>query len=126
MVLSSAGYADKWNKLTFSEDIALGIAELNKYCLLHDVKVEDVLWANGVVQEELKAGDFVYLPANQIDMLSIWQNKGAWSPTALIPVNSAAAAKRAENEIKEVKPEVKESCGVKVVQSVETSIFPSE
>ncbi len=95
MALTGVSYADKWNKLTFTEDVALGLADLEQYCVLHDVKAEDVLWANGVDKETLKAGDFIYLPANQVDMLSIWQHKGAWNATALVPVTSAAAAKRA-------------------------------
>ncbi|MBQ6434376.1 MAG: M23 family metallopeptidase [Synergistaceae bacterium] len=121
MAFTGVSYADKWNKLIFNDDIAQGISELNQYCLLHDIKAEDVLWANGLVQEELKAGDFVFLPVNQIDMLSIWQNKGAWKPTALIPVNSEAAAKRAEKEVKgevEVKEVVKEVKKAEVVKKV--------
>ena len=66
MAFTGVSYADKWNKLIFNDDIAQGISELNQYCLLHDIKAEDVLWANGLVQEELKAGDFVFLPVNQM------------------------------------------------------------
>lgn len=95
MVFTGVSHADKWNKLTFTEDVSLGLAELERYCLLHDVKAKDVLWANGVEKENLKAGDFIYLPANQIDMLSIWQNKGALNATALMPLKSAVAAKHA-------------------------------
>ena len=95
MVFTGVSSADKWNKLTFAEDVSLGLAELEQYCLLHDVKAKDVLWANGVEKENLKAGDFIYLPANQIDMLSIWQNKGALNATALMPFKSAVAAKHA-------------------------------
>lgn len=94
IILVSTAYADKWKIMKFTEDISLGMAELEQYCALHDVKIDDVLWANGISQEDIKAGLEIYLPANQIDMFSIWQNKGAWKPTALIPVTSGAAAKR--------------------------------
>ena len=98
LMLAGESYAAKWKTLTFGEDISKTLEELNHYCAVHDMKIEDVLWANKTSESELKAGQVIYLPANHADMLSIWQNIGAWQPTALIPVNSKAAAKRAEAE----------------------------
>ncbi len=99
IVAMTAGtaFAEKWQELIFTEDINMGLAELSQYCMLHDITVADVLWANSIESGDIKPGQSVYLPANQADMLAIWQNRGAWKPTALIPVNSAAAAKRAVN-----------------------------
>ncbi len=94
LMIAGEAFAAKWQTLTLSDDIAKGIEELNQYCIMHDMKPEDVLWANKTNSEELKAGQVIYLPQNQADMLSIWQNIGAWKPTALVPVNSAAAANR--------------------------------
>lgn len=92
-----AGSADaaKWKELVFTDDVSLGMAELTQYCSMHDITVADVLWANSLDSADIKAGSSVYLPASHADMLAIWQHKGAWQPTALIPVTSAAAAKRA-------------------------------
>ena len=94
LMIAGESYAAKWQTMTFSDDTSKGLEELNNYCALHDFKIEDVLWANKTSQEELKAGQVIYLPANHADMLSIWQNVGAWQPTALVPKNSAAAANR--------------------------------
>ena len=98
LMIAGESYAAKWKTLTFGDDIAKTLEELNQYCMMHDMKPEDVLWANKTSESELKAGQVIYLPANHADMLSVWQNVGAWQPTALIPVNSKAAAKRAEAE----------------------------
>ena len=98
LMIAGESYAAKWKTLTSGEDIAKTLEELNQYCVMHDMKPEDVLWANKTSESELKAGQVIYLPANHADMLSVWQNVGAWQPTALIPVNSKAAAKRAEAE----------------------------
>lgn len=98
LMMTGESYAAKWKTLTLGEDISKTLEELNQYCIMHDMKTEDVLWANKTSESELKAGQVIYLPANHADMLSIWQNVGAWQPTALIPVNSKAAAKRAEAE----------------------------
>ena len=94
LMLAGESYAAKWQTMTLGEDISKTFEELNQYCVVHDMKVEDVLWANKTSQSELKSGQVIYLPANHADMLSIWQNVGAWQPTALVPVTSAAAAKR--------------------------------
>lgn len=94
LMLAGESYAAKWQTMTFGEDVSKTLEELNQYCAVHDMKIEDVLWANKTSQSELKAGQVIYLPANHADMLSIWQNVGAWQPTALVPVNSAAAARR--------------------------------
>ena len=95
LIFAAGASAAKWETLIFSEDINLGMLELEKYCTLHDVSVSDVLWANSIdSSEDIKAGSSIYLPANQTDLLSIWQNGGAWKPTALVPVTSAAAANK--------------------------------
>ena len=95
VILAGNASAAKWKELVFSNDVGLGMAELTQYCMLHDITVADVLWANSIDSADLKAGQSIYLPANHADMLAIWQHKGAWQPTALVPVTSAAAAKRA-------------------------------
>ncbi|MBQ7196202.1 MAG: M23 family metallopeptidase [Synergistaceae bacterium] len=95
LVLAAHAHAAKWETLVFNEDVNLGFIELDRYCLLHDISVADVLWANSIASSaDVKAGTSIYLPANQADMLAIWQNQGAWKPTALVPVTSAAAAKK--------------------------------
>ena len=86
----------KWKELFFTEDVNLGLAELTQYCMLHNVTVSDVLWANSISSDDIKAGSSIYLPENHADLLAIWQHKGAWQkPSALLPLTSAAAAKRA-------------------------------
>ena len=95
----------KWKQLVFTDDISAGLSELAQYCMAHDVSVADVLWANSTESGDIKPGQALYLPENHADMLAIWQHKGAWQPTALVPVTSAAAAKRAaknESLLKEV------------------------
>ncbi len=95
LTLTTSSYAAKWEKLVFDEDINMGLAELDRYCMLHDISVADVLWANSITSSsDIQAGTSIYLPANQADMLAIWQNQGAWKPTALVPMNSAAHAKK--------------------------------
>lgn len=106
LMLSGESFAAQWQTMTFGEDVSKTLEELNQYCAVHDMKIEDVLWANKTTQSELKAGQVIYLPANHADMLSIWQKVGAWQPTALVPVNSAAAAKRlTESDKPETKTE---------------------
>ena len=94
VLLAGTSHAAKWKELVFNEDINMGLAELSQYCMLHDITVADVLWANSIESADIKPGQSVYLPVSQADMLAIWQHKGAWQPTALVPVTSAAAAKR--------------------------------
>ncbi len=94
LMIAGEAFAAKWQTMTISDDVSKALEDLNQYCLMHDIKPEDVLWANKTSAEALKAGQVIYLPANHVDMLSIWQNVGAWQPTALVPVNSAAAANR--------------------------------
>ncbi len=72
-------YADKWVIMTFNDDIVNGLQELEKYCVTHDVKVEDVMWANNTSIENLKPGTKIYLPKNQIDLIGIWQHIGSWN-----------------------------------------------
>ena len=87
--------AAKWKELVFTDDIEQGMAELTHYCNLRGLTVADVLWANNAESADIQAGKSLYLPANHAELLAIWQNRGAWQPTALVPVTSAAAAKRA-------------------------------
>ena len=96
-VVMMTGCADaaKWKEFTFTEDVSLGLAELAQYCNVHDVKMNDIFWANSVTSADITAGKVLYLPANHAELLAIWQHTGAWQPTALVPVTSAAAAKRA-------------------------------
>ncbi|MBR4195974.1 MAG: peptidoglycan DD-metalloendopeptidase family protein [Synergistaceae bacterium] len=94
LTFSGSAYAAKWKELVFS-DADSGMAELEQYCMTHDVTVADVLWANSIDSADIKPGQSLYLPANHAELLAIWQHKGAWQPTALVPVTSAAAAKRA-------------------------------
>ena len=97
LTITSASYAAKWKTLVFSDDVATGFKELAEYCdNIDDVTVDDVLWANNMTSSsDVKVGDEIYLPANHRDLLAIWQNKGAWDAKALVPITSAAAAKRA-------------------------------
>ena len=103
VMIAGNSEAAKWKELVFTDDINSGLAELTQYCMSHNVTVADVLWANSVESADIKAGQKLFLPANHADMLSIWQHKGAWQPTALVPVTSAAAAKRASNKGSQLK-----------------------
>ena len=107
LTITSTSYAAKWQTLVFSDDISQGFTELEQYCSLHDVTVEDVLWANKVASSrDIRAGASIYLPANHTDMLAIWQNKGAWEePKGLLPVTSAASAKKAAASKPKPEPE---------------------
>ena len=100
----SAGAAAKWETLSFTDDVTAGLETLKQYCITHDVALNDVLWANQTDEASLKAGMTIHLPKNQADMLAIWQHSGAWKPTALVPVTSEAAAKRAISDGKTTKP----------------------
>ena len=104
-VFIGTGHAAKWKELVFTDDVSLGMAELDRYCMTHDFTAKDVFWANNIESADIKPGQSLYLPANHADLLAIWQNRGAWQPTALVPVTSAAAAKRAVQS--EPKPEPK-------------------
>ena len=85
----------KWETLVFTDDLNMGLVELERYCMLHDISVNDVLWANSIEDSsDIRAGTSVYLPNSQADMLAIWQNQGAWKPAGLVPVTSAAAANK--------------------------------
>ena len=124
--LSTAGtsYAAKWKTMTLNEDISKTLEELNHYCAVRGMKVEDVLWANKTTESELKAGQVIYLPANHADMLSIWQNVGAWQPTALVPVNSAAAANRLTAD--EKAPVKTETASIKTEPEVKPEVNVAE
>lgn len=101
LAFTEAVQAANWQTMTFGEDVPLGLAELNHYCITHDVTTEDVLWANHTEKDSLKSGETIYLPENQTDMLAIWQHVGAWKPQALVPVTSGAAARRLITETPE-------------------------
>ena len=90
----TAHAAAKWETMTFTEDLAQDFSTLTEYCRAREIAVKDVFWANHTDSEEVKAGSTIYLPARQADLLAIWQNVGAWQPKALVPVTSAAAARR--------------------------------
>ena len=116
----------KWETMSFTDDISAGIEALNKYCLTHDVKLEDVLWANQTEESALKSGMTILLPKNQADMLAIWQHSGAWKPTALVPVTSEAAAKRAMNSGKS-EPEAKPApISLTAIAKTEAAAKPAE
>ena len=93
MLSPKIAHADKWLKLKFTQDINEGLLALEKHCLLNGLDSADVLWSNNLSLDDIKSGSVVYLPRNQAEMLSIWQHNGAWRPTALVPVNSAAVKK---------------------------------
>ena len=96
LALTAAAHAanPKWQTLTFTEDKQAGLETLKGYCLVHEVTPNDVLWANHTDSEDITAGTTIYLPGRQADLLAIWQNVGAWTPKALVPVTSGAAARR--------------------------------
>ena len=126
LVIAAHAHAAKWETLVFNEDVNMGLIELDRYCLLHDISVADVLWANSIASSaDITVGTSIYLPANQADMLAIWQNQGAWKPTALVPVTSAVAANKIAVE-HEKKVEAKKAKFPKVKPMEETLISPQE
>lgn len=88
--ITVSAYADRWRKMTFDNVIA-DLKELEKYCLLHDIKLEDVMWANKISVDDIKSGTTIYIPQNQIDLISIWQHIEAGNPTALLREKSQVA-----------------------------------
>ena len=85
----------KWEKLVLTENISAGLEELNNYCSLHGVTIDDVLWANKLPsKEELTPGTEIYLPKNHAEMLAIWQNVGAWK----MPTDLAEAKAKKNNQ----------------------------
>ena len=94
-MLAASAWPAEWQTLTFGEDLERGIEELSSFCLLHDVASEDVLWANDCAVEDIVPGTRLYLPTSRSDLLSIWQNRGAWKPKALVKTTSTAVAERA-------------------------------
>ena len=88
--------AGKWASMTLSDNLQEDIKELEDYCFTHDLKLDDVLWANKLSEADLTPGREILLPKSQVDVLSLWQNKGAWQQgNALLQKTSAAAAERA-------------------------------
>lgn len=80
LAIHSIGNAANWQTMTFDEELSKGLAKLDIYCLTHDVKTDDVLWANHTTRNKLKAGDTIYLPGNQSDILAIWQQAASATP----------------------------------------------
>jgi len=129
LIFAASSHAAKWETLVFNEDLNLGLVELDKYCMLHDISVHDVLWANSIASSaDIKAGTSIYLPENQTDLLAIWQNQGAWKPAGLIPVNSAAAAKKiaVEHEKKLEAKQEKEKLEAQVPPHLSGHVTPME
>ena len=89
-------HAGKWNSMTLSDNLQEDIKKLEDYCFTHDLKLADVLWANKISEADLTPGLEILLPKSQVDVLSLWQNQGAWQQgNALLQKTSAAAAERA-------------------------------
>ena len=59
--------------MTFSDDIAGGMAEFSKFCLLHDLDSADVLWANNRTAADIVPGTQICLPTSRAGLLAIWQ-----------------------------------------------------
>ena len=88
--------AGKWESMILSDNLQEDIKELEDYCFTHDLKLADVLWANKLSEADLTPGLEILLPKSQVDVLSLWQNQGAWQQgNALLQKTSAAAAERA-------------------------------
>ena len=88
--------AGKWESMILSDNLQEDIKELEDYCFTHDLKLADVLWANKLSEADLTPGREILLPKSQVDVLSLWQNQGAWQQgNALLQKTSAAAAERA-------------------------------
>ena len=104
-----SSFAAKWQTMKFDHDIKGKLIQLEHYCATHDMNLEDVFWANNITSSgDIKSGMEILLPENKSDMLAIWQHQGAWQPKALVPVTSAAAARRAANLETPKVPEVPE------------------
>ncbi len=69
--------AEKWRTMSFAGDVQSGLRELEKYCLVHDFKVEDIMWANKISIESLTLSSVIFLPENQADLIAIWQHVGS-------------------------------------------------
>ena len=91
--LASGAYADNWKILNFGEELNTSLAELKQYCLLHDMTVDDVLWANRMESKDIKSGNFVYLPTKKADMLFVWQDRGKVSSAKVMPSQMITAQK---------------------------------
>ena len=88
--------AGKWESMILSDNLQEDIKKLEDYCFTHDLKLADVLWANKLSEADLTPGQEILLPKSQVDVLSLWQNQGAWQQgNALLQKTSAAAAERA-------------------------------
>ena len=97
---SAACAAENWEVINFDENLNSEILELEEYCLLHNMTIEDVLWANRMEKDDIKPGNFVYLPPKKSDMLFVWQDRGkinsakqspAQQKIALVPQNKTEA-----------------------------------
>ena len=49
-IMTSCSWAakDKWETFKFDDDISGNFIQLQHYCAIHDIKLEDVLWANKI------------------------------------------------------------------------------
>ena len=94
LLLTSKLHAEKWNCLEFNQNIEIGLAALEKHCVIYGIDSADVLWSNNLSIDDVKPGTVIFLPTNQAEMVAIWQHQGAWKPTALVPITSAAAANK--------------------------------
>lgn len=112
--------AEKWPTMTITDDLSKDMAELEHYCLMHDVTVADVLWANNITEQDLAPGTQILLPNSQPDVLSIWQHRGAWKPKALVQTTSAAAAERARG-VSGVPAQTKQQTSLKTPAEAEIS-----
>ena len=121
VVSCAANAAAKWETMTFTEDLTQDFSTLTEYCRAREIAVKDVFWANHTEAENIQAGSTIYLPARQADLLSIWQNIGAWQPKALVPVTSGAAARRL------IEPEqtAQQPAQVQVTAQADANILPA-
>lgn len=102
LIITTAGYAAKWESITFDEDISKGLEQLNHYCVMHNFTIEDIFWANSTSSGDIKPNTVIYLPKNHADLLAIWQNKGRLNYSASLPV-----AKKPDPKPAPVIPEIK-------------------
>ena len=67
----------KWESINIGYDTRTGIEEMKKYCITHDVTMNDLLWANHTRTADITPGTTIYLPTNQTEVIAIWQHVGA-------------------------------------------------
>ena len=89
LAASAVSSAEKWQTMSFTADTEKGFSDLSQYCLAHELAVNDVLWANHIEEESIKAGSKIYLPVNKAELLAIWQHIGAWNPKPFVTTTKA-------------------------------------